>query len=330
MPKFLVIRFSSIGDIVLTSPVVRMLKQQVPKAEVHFLTKKSFESVVVNNSFIDKVWTTDGSLKDVIPQLKAEKFDEVIDLHSNLRTWRIKQALKVKSSTFNKLNFEKWLLVNFKINRLPATHIVNRYLKTVEHLGVQNDGEGLNFYFDDSIQSNDKLLPATFHAGYWVAVIGANHATKRFPTNMWIEVIKQLNFPVVIVGDKNDAVVASEIENDCGDIVYNACGKYSLLQSAAIVSQAKMVITNDTGMMHIASSYNRNIISVWGNTVPAFGMTPYMPENYSNSIIVEAKNVNCRPCSKIGFAKCPTGHFDCMNKIDLNEITVAANRFLNK
>jgi ADP-heptose:LPS heptosyltransferase len=102
--------------------------------------------------------------------------------------------------------------------------------------------------------------------------------------------------------------VASELENACGDIVYNACGKYSLLQSAAIVSQSKMIITNDTGMMHIASSYNRNIISVWGNTVPAFGMTPYMPENYSNSKIVEAKNVNCRPCSKIGFAKCPKGH----------------------
>lgn len=330
MPKYLVIRFSSIGDIVLTSPVVRMLKQQVSNAQVHFLTKKSFESVVANNPFIDKVWTTDGSLKDVLPGLKAEKFDEIIDLHANIRTWRIKQALKTKSSTFNKLNFEKWLLVNFKINRLPATHIVNRYLKTVEHLGVKNDGEGLNFYLDNSIQTNDQLLPSNFQAGYWVAVIGANHATKRFPVNKWIEVIKQLNFPVVIVGDKNDAVVASEIEKACGDIVYNACGKYSLLQSAAIVSQAKMVITNDTGMMHIASAYNRNIISVWGNTVPAFGMTPYMPENYSNSIIVEAKNVNCRPCSKIGFAKCPKGHFDCMNKIDLNEITVAANRFLNK
>jgi ADP-heptose:LPS heptosyltransferase len=330
LPKYLVIRFSSIGDIVLTSPVVRMLKKQVPDAEVHFLTKKNFEAVVKNNPHIDKIWTTDGSLKDVLPALKKEQFDEIIDLHANLRTWRIKSKLKIKAASFNKLNFEKWLLVNLKINRLPAIHIVNRYLKTAEHLGVQNDGEGLNFYFDDSIQSNDKLLPVTFHAGYWVAVIGANHATKRFPLNKWIEVIKQLNFPVVIVGDKNDVVVASEIENTCGDIVYNACGKYSLLQSGAIVSQAKMVISNDTGMMHIASAFNRNIISVWGNTVPAFGMTPYMPENYSNSIIVEAKNVNCRPCSKIGFAKCPKGHFDCMNKIDVSEITVAANRFLNK
>lgn len=330
MPKYLVIRFSSIGDIVLTSPVVRMLKKQVPGAEVHFLTKQSFQSVVANNPFIDKVWTTDGSLTDVLPALKKENYDEIIDLHANLRTWRIKQALKVKSSTFNKLNFEKWLLVNLKINRLPATHIVNRYLKTVEHLGVQNDGEGLDFYVDDEVKSNQDVLPVSFHNGYWTAVIGANHATKRFPVPKWIEAIKAINFPVVIIGDKNDFAAGQEIAHACGGVVFNACGQFGLLQSAAIVSQAKLVISNDTGMMHIASAYNRNVISIWGNTVPAFGMIPYMPSIYSNSFIVEAKEVGCRPCSKIGFAKCPKGHFDCMNKISVSELTEVANRFLNK
>lgn len=330
MPKYLVIRFSSIGDIVLTSPVVRMLKKQVPNAEVHFLTKKNFESVVRNNPNIHKVWTTDGSLTDVLPALKKEQFDEIIDLHSNLRTWRIKRALKVKSSTFNKLNFEKWLLVNLKINRLPAIHIVNRYLKTVEHLGVQNDGEGLDFFVDSSIKSNQEILPSSFNNGYWTAVIGANHATKRFPVSKWIEAIKTINYPVVIVGDKNDFTAGQEIADACGALVFNACGQFSLLQSAAVVSQAKLVITNDTGMMHIASAYNRNIISIWGNTVTAFGMTPYMPSNYANSFIAEAKEVGCRPCSKIGFAKCPKGHFDCMNKISVPELTEVAIRFLNK
>ena len=330
MPKYLVIRFSSIGDIVLTSPVVRMLKKQVPDAEVHFLTKKNFEAVVKNNPNIDKVWTTDGSLNDVLPALKKEQFDEIIDLHANLRTWRIKSKLKVKSTSFNKLNFEKWLLVNLKINRLPAIHIVNRYLKTVEHLGVQNDGEGLDFFVDGTIKSNQEILPSSFNNGYWTAVIGANHATKRFPVAKWIEAIKAINSPVVIVGDKNDFAVGQEIADACGAIVFNACGQFSLLQSAAVVSQAKLVITNDTGMMHIASAYNRNIISIWGNTVTAFGMTPYMPSNYANSFIAEAKEVGCRPCSKIGFEKCPKGHFDCMNKISVTELTEVAIRFLNK
>jgi ADP-heptose:LPS heptosyltransferase len=249
LPKYLVIRFSSIGDIVLTSPVIRMLKKQVPNAEVHFLTKKSFEAVVKNNPYMDKVWTTDGSLKDVLSDLKKEQFDEIIDLHVNLRTWRIKSKLKVKSTSFNKLNFEKWLLVNLKINRLPAIHIVNRYLKAVEHLGVINDGEGLDFFVDGSIKSNQEILPASFTNGYWTAVIGANHATKRFPVAKWIEAIKTINSPVVIVGDKNDFAAGQEIADACGDIVFNACGQFSLLQSAAVVSQAKLVITNDTGMM---------------------------------------------------------------------------------
>ena len=330
MPKYLVIRFSSIGDIVLTSPVVRMLKKQVPDAEVHFLTKKNFEAVVKNNPLIDKIWITDGSLKDVLPALKKEQFDEIIDLHANLRTWRIKSKLKIKSTSFNKLNFEKWLLVNLKINRLPAIHIVNRYLKTVEHLGVQNDGEGLDFYVDATIKSNQDVLPVSFTNGYWTAVIGANHATKRFPVAKWIEAIKAINSPVVIVGDKNDFTAGQKIAEACGAIVFNACGQFSLLQSASVVSHAKLVITNDTGMMHIASAYNRNIISIWGNTVPAFGMTPYMPSNYANSFIAEAKEVGCRPCSKIGFAKCPKGHFDCMNKISVTELTEVAIRFLNK
>lgn len=330
MPKYLVIRFSSIGDIVLTSPVVRMLKKQVPNAEVHFLTKKNFEAVVRNNPNIDKVWTTDGSLKDVLPALKKEQYDEIIDLHANLRTWRIKSKLKVKSTSFNKLNFEKWLLVNLKINRLPAIHIVNRYLKAVEHLRIINDGEGLDFFIDNSVKANQEILPASFTNGYWTAVIGANHATKRFPVSKWIEAIKAINSPVVIVGDKNDFAAGQEIADACGAIVFNACGQFSLLQSAAIVSQAKLVIANDTGMMHIASAYNRNIISIWGNTVPAFGMTPYMPSNYANSFIAEAKEVGCRPCSKIGFAKCPKGHFDCMNKISVPELTEVAIRFLNK
>jgi len=203
-------------------------------------------------------------------------------------------------------------------------------LKAVEHLGVLNDGEGLDFFIDNSVKANQEFLPASFTNGYWTAVIGANHATKRFPVSKWIEAIKAINSPVVIVGDKNDFAAGQEIADACGDFVFNACGQFSLLQSAAVVSQAKLVITNDTGMMHIASAYNRNIISVWGNTVPAFGMTPYMPSNYANSFIAEAKEVGCRPCSKIGFAKCPKGHFDCMNKISVPELTEVAIRFLNK
>jgi heptosyltransferase-2 len=108
MSKFLILRFSSIGDIVLTSPVVRCLKQQVENAEVHFATKKGFASVIEHNPFIDKKIYLEEDLNSFIGELKKEKYDYIIDLHNNLRTFLIKVKLGVKSFSFDKLNFEKW------------------------------------------------------------------------------------------------------------------------------------------------------------------------------------------------------------------------------
>ena len=134
MIKILIVRFSSIGDIVLTSPVIRCLKQQLKDVEIHYLTKENFKSVVELNPNIDKLHTFKKDLKPVLNQLKKEKFDYVIDLHKNIRSFRVKLALGCKSYSFKKLNFEKWLLVNFKINHLHKKHIVERYLEKVENL----------------------------------------------------------------------------------------------------------------------------------------------------------------------------------------------------
>src|SRR5690349_8684700 len=145
--KLLIIRFSSIGDIVLTTPVLRCIKQQIPDAEVHYLTKSSFRSVVVHNHYIDKIHFMDNDLKLVINQLKEERFDYVIDLHHNLRTLRVKRALDVPSFSFPKLNIQKWLLVNFKWKSImPDKSIVERYFETVKELGVKNDGRGLDYF----------------------------------------------------------------------------------------------------------------------------------------------------------------------------------------
>ncbi|MGB5976512.1 MAG: glycosyl transferase, partial [Cyclobacteriaceae bacterium] len=135
--KVLVIRFSSIGDIVLTTPVVRALATQLEETEVHYCTKKQYASLVSDNPYINKVHLLEGKLDELIAQLKAENFDYIIDLHRNLRTRMIKLRLGVKSSSFDKLNREKWLMVNFNINRLPNRHIVDRYMDTVEPLGVK-------------------------------------------------------------------------------------------------------------------------------------------------------------------------------------------------
>ena len=308
--KILVVRFSSIGDIVLTTPVVRMLKKQL-NAQVHYLTKSSYVSLLKNNPYIDSVYQIQNSITEVIPDLKKEKYDHVIDLHSNLRTQILKFRLGMPAKSFNKLNMEKFMLTNFKLDNMPKIHIVDRYLETVKHLGVKNDNQGLDFF----LSANDKLDISIFPKNYIVFVIGGQHATKILPNEKIISIIKKVNKPVLLIGGPEDAHKGEEIAKAC-DKVVNTCGKYSILQSASLVQQATMVITHDTGMMHIAAAFNKKIYSVWGNTVPEFGMYPYLESEQSKRI--EVKGLNCRPCSKIGYDKCPKGHFKCMQEIDEN------------
>ena len=308
--KILVVRFSSIGDIVLTTPVVRMLKKQL-NAQVHYLTKSSYVSLLKNNPYIDSVYQIDNSISEVIADLKKEKYDYVIDLHSNLRTQILKFRLGMPAKSFNKLNMEKFMLTNFKLDKMPKIHIVDRYLETVKHLGVKNDNQGLDFF----LSANDKLDISIFPKNYIVFIIGGQHATKILPNEKIISIIKKVNKPVLLVGGPEDFGRGEQIIAYTNNTI-NTCGKYSILQSASLVQQATMVITHDTGMMHIAAAFNKNIYSVWGNTVPEFGMYPYLESEQSKRI--EVKGLNCRPCSKIGYDKCPKGHFKCMQEIDEN------------
>jgi ADP-heptose:LPS heptosyltransferase len=326
MPKFLIVRFSSIGDIVLTSPVIRCLKQQVKDAEVHFLTRKSFASVIEHNPFIDKKIYLDGELAALIPELKNENYDFVIDLHHNLRTFSLKSKLGKKSFSFNKLNIEKWLLVNFKINILPEAHIVDRYMETVKPLGVVNDGKGLDYFISLEDGEAPAALPSEFQKGFIAFVIGAKHNTKKLPVEKIISVCKKLQLPVVLMGGKEDFDEGERIAAAVKpQPIFNACGKFSLNGSAALIKQSVKVITHDTGMMHIAAAFKKEIISVWGNTVPAFGMYPYYGDFKKRNLIAEVLGLSCRPCSKIGFDKCPKGHFKCMVDQDENNIAGEAN-----
>jgi len=317
--KFLIIRFSSIGDIVLTSPVVRNLKIQVEDAEIHFLTKDIYKDILINNPYIDKVHTLKNSFKVVINDLKAESFDYIIDLHNNLRTARVKFALKRMSFTFKKLNWEKWLITNFKINKLPKVHIVDRYLDTIGHFIEKPDDEGLNYFLPVKDEMNLLKLPKDFPYGYIAFAIGAKHTTKKLPPVKIASICKLIEYNVILLGGTEDKEAGDWIVLNSGDHVINRCGVFNLNQSASILRQAKLVISHDSGLMHIAAAFRKRIISIWGNTVPAFGMYPYKPDD--KSLIVELKNVPCRPCSKIGFKRCPKKHFKCMQMI--NEKLVA-------
>jgi ADP-heptose:LPS heptosyltransferase len=332
--KFLIIRFSSIGDIVLTTPVVRCLKKQLATAEVHYLTKAAFRPILIANPYIDRIHTLTDDLDATIEELKKEDFDYVIDLHHNLRTWKVKRGLKKQAFSFDKLNVEKWLLTNFKINRLPDRHIVDRYLDTLKAFNITNDGAGLDYFIpaDEELRPTD--IPTGHQAGYIGLVIGAAHATKRLPLHKLETICKEARHPLILLGGPEDAETAKKLAAIDPVKIYNACGQFKLNESAALVRQAKMIVTHDTGLMHIAAAFKRPIISVWGNTVPEFGMYPYYGDNYLFHYrqgaqrlfgdlpyaIMEIKGLSCRPCSKIGYDKCPKRHFKCMEQQPVDQL----------
>lgn len=317
--KILIIRFSSIGDIVLTSPVIRCLQEQIKDVEIHFLTKKKFSSLVENNPYLTKVYAIEKNVSEVIFQLKAESYDHIVDLHKNLRSFQVILRLMKPYSSFNKLNFKKWLFVRFKAKVMPSVHIVDRYMKAVEKLGVVNNGNGLDFFILPADEIDTGLLPAPFNAGYVGFVIGGKHNTKILPVDKVVEICIGLNKPVILLGGSEDAHRGEVISQIPGLNVMNACGKYSLMQSASLVRQADFIITNDTGLMHIAAALRKPIVSVWGNTAPELGMYPYLKDEIPQ-LISEIKGLKCRPCSKIGFDKCPKGHFNCMREQDTEAI----------
>ena len=322
--RFLIVRFSSIGDIVLTTPVIRGLKQQVEGAEVHFVTKKVYYDVIKHNPYIDKIHLFDREFTTLIEDLRNEYFDYVIDLHHNLRTYRLKNKLGAMAFSFDKINWPKFVIVNFNKNILPKVHIVDRYMDTVKVFDVNDDKQGLDYFIsdEDKIDLSKYGLKAN---DYTALVIGATHATKRLPNEKLISIIKQIKGSIVLLGGKTDSENAKAI---CTEInserVIDTCGLLKLNESAYIVQQARVVVSHDTGLMHIAAAYKKKIVSVWGNTIPEFGMYPYFPDEAS--AIIEVKDLKCRPCTKIGFSGCPKKHFKCMNNIDEAKIAELCNQ----
>lgn len=319
--KILVIRFSSIGDIVLTTPVLRCIKTQIPGAEIHFVTKRKFKSVTLHNPHINTFHYLNEEIVELAPELKALHFDFVVDLQNNHKSRKLRGMLKVKSSVVNKLNIRKFLLTAFKINVLPDTHIVNRYLDAVSELGVRDDGRGLEYFISREEEVPQSDIPTSHAHGYLAFVIGATYFTKRLPVHKWIDLCKTIDHPIILLGGEDEQEMGIEIASIDPIRIYNACGKFSLNESADLIRKAKLVVSHDTGLMHIAAAFQKPVIAIWGNTIPNFGMYPYYGSlSGKRALNAEVKGLWCRPCSKLGYSSCPLGHFKCMEKQDIPQL----------
>jgi heptosyltransferase-2 len=324
--KILIIRFSSIGDIVLTTPVIRILSQQLG-ASIHYLTKKVFKDILLSNPYVDKTYTIDLNVAEVLEDLREEQYDFVVDLHNNLRSMQVKMHLRKPGSSFRKLNIQKWMLVNMRINTLPNEHIVERYLETVARFGIKNDNKGLDFFISDDASVNLQMITSDLITGEFICiVIGAGLPTKSMQEHQIIQLVNMLDFPVVLIGGPEDREAGERIAAKTRAI--NQAGLLSIPGSASILSACGLVISHDTGMMHIAAALKKPVISIWGNTIPEFGMYPYYGERVVKHKIFEIHDLSCRPCSKIGFQKCPKGHFRCILDLDITKIALTANQWI--
>jgi ADP-heptose:LPS heptosyltransferase len=306
----------------------------MPDAEIHFLTKEVFLPVVAHNPNIDKIHYLGDDLAALYPELKAERFDYVVDLHNNLRTARVKKALGVeKSYAFPKLNVQKWLLVNLKINAMPDKSIVERYFEPLKELGIRNDGGGLDYFIPPSAVTDNDDIPTSHWNGFVACVIGGSYNTKKFPVEKWKAFCAAVPYPVILIGGPDDREEGRLIAEDDSVKIYNSCGKFNLNESAHLVARSRVVVSNDTGLMHVAAAFQKPVISLWGNTSPEMGMFPYFGGNNltervsPKSIIMENKQVKCHPCSKLGYDRCPKKHFKCMMTLDIHTIVEKVKLF---
>lgn len=319
--KILIIRFSSIGDVVITTPIVRCIKKELG-AEIHYLIKPTFAHVIHENPYVDHIHHLKDDIQGTINALKAEKFDLIIDLQKNLRSYKISSALGCKTIRFDKMNIGKWIAVNLKINRLPNNkHLVDRYFESLQELGIKDDGEGLDYFIMPEDEYDAQGLVQGIH--YQVLVLGATYFTKRIPKEKCEEIIAIYDKHTILLGGTDVSELAEQLSTEFPEKVINYCGKIGLGVSAGIVKHADRVVTGDTGLMHIAAALQKKIVVLWGNTIPEFGMFPFYGfKNQAKHIDLQVENLSCRPCSKLGYDHCPKGHFRCMMDIDLAKGTI--------
>ncbi|MFM7006141.1 MAG: glycosyltransferase family 9 protein [Flavobacteriales bacterium] len=325
--KILLVRFSSIGDIVLTFPVAAAIKSLYPNCQVDYVTKPQFRTLLEACPEIDNVFTLSGTIQQLRKEINLKQYDAILDLHHNLRTRLLLLCEFSKVYRFPKNNFQKWKLTAFKIFPKKRRHVVERYLSTLADVVTNWPLAAVgNPYFIPSTAQFD--INARFNVvpkSYVALAIGAQFATKRLPTDLLIKLVDKLTFPVLLLGGPEDVNVAEKIVAETAKTnVYSAAGKCAIHESAWLVKNAIALITHDTGLMHIGASFDLPLHVIWGNTIRDFGMYPYRPEQ-EEVFQYEVTDLSCRPCSKIGYQSCPKGHFDCMRKQDLSKIAMAVN-----
>jgi heptosyltransferase-2 len=341
----LIIRFSSVGDIILTSPLIRTLRARFPQCRIDFLVKEEYADLVRHNPYLSQTLLfpsggTSADLRRFRTTIQTSRYDLILDMHDSIRS-RVLCCGSTPVLRYRKRRLARFTLIHGKLDvyRSGSPSVAARYLEPVQAIGVDDDGRGTELFVPDTMHSSvEKVLSASGIART-AQMIGlcpsARHATK-----MWLPerfagtaatLARTYGLPVLLFGsaaerDRCD-VIAAQIRTLAPDKpVLNCAGTFSLLETAAAMDRCMLVITNDTGLMHMASARKRPVVALFGPTVRQFGFAPEGPA----SRVVEVAGLSCRPCTAIGRATCPRGHFRCMQDIREPEVVAAARELLDR
>ena len=322
--RIFILRLSSLGDILLSTPLIRAIKTQFPGIEIDMVVREEYADTIRLNSYINQKYfysRNDELNNELLKSIATKNYELVIDLQNNFRSRKIASAANSKTVRLKKKSLEKFLLVSFKINKLKnEPQIPVRYAGTIQGLTLDNNGIDL---FTDRTPS-DILLHKEKIIGLCP---GARHCTKRWPKEYFIELGKLLSekgYNIVLFGGKSDLELCKEICDQIPGSI-NLSNNNDLLQIAADMKKCSAIVCNDSGLMHVASSTKAKVITIFGSSVKEFGFTPYNSEN----LILENNSLTCRPCSHIGKEYCPKKHFECMKEIKPSLVFNRVISFLN-
>ncbi len=341
--KILIIRFSSLGDVILASPLIRVLRQAYPEARIDFAVKSEFSDVLRFNQNLSTILELGSPLREELRALairvRSIGYDLILDIHNSLRSRYLRLSARARAvNVVNKRILARLALVNLKRNFYRGTvSVPERYLETVKRYGVSDDGAGLEVEVPGETAEAVRAMLGKYELDRYPTVVGlvpmAKHFTKQWPSERFVEFGVQFarrnKSKIILFGPR-------EGTDTCGDIaqMINAevgstaavslAGMLSILEVAAALDHCTLVVSNDSGLMHLAAARKRKVVAVFGSTVKEFGFFPYGTE----SIVLERNGLSCRPCSHIGLERCPKGHFRCMKEIQAADAVAAAEQLL--
>lgn len=323
--RILIVRLSSLGDILLTTPVIRSIKNLFPDIQIDFMLRKEYGDLMKFNPYLKELYlyiNQRDDIKDLQQRISGNNYDFVIDLQNNFRSRKFLKPITVPKFSFKKRNVKKFLLVHFKINSLSKSlSIPERYAQTLNEITLDNRGLDLITRCEPDMQlaNNNNLI------GFCP---GSKHFTKMWPIEYFIllgKLLEQNGYTVVLFGGREDHHVCEEILYNLKTAI-NLCSENDILQTAADMKTCKVVYCNDSGLMHTATAVDIPVITFFGSTVREFGFSPYNCLN----LILENNSLTCRPCTHIGRKDCPKKHFNCMKQILPQTAFDSLNSILDK